>query len=84
MEISMKEQLIKFLQDTIKRTGGDPNFSDTDSLFVSQKFDSLDFVDLLLFIEEHYKIPTSQVGDDMSKIDNVNKIIEYIETNIRK
>ncbi len=80
----MKEKVTKFIVETLRRNGQDTEFSDDDSLIKSSRLDSLDVVDLLLFIEEQYHIPPSLLGDDLTVIDTLNLIINYIELNKRK
>ena len=77
----MKEKIRKFLQETLLRNGDTAGFSDDDSLVKSQRMDSLDLMDLLLFIEEHYAIPTQKMGEDMSILDTLNSIVEYVIQN---
>jgi acyl carrier protein len=76
----MKEMIRQFIVDTLRRNNQRTEFKDDDSLIKSQRLDSLDTVDLLLFIEEKYNIPPSALGEDYSKIDTLNLIIDYIES----
>jgi acyl carrier protein len=78
----MKEKIRKFLQETLLRNGDTAGFSDDDSLVKSQRLDSLDVMDLLLFIEEHYAIPTHALGEDVTVIDSLNLIIHYVGRNL--
>ena len=77
----MKEKIRKFLQETLLRNGDTAGFSDDDSLVKSQRLDSLDLMDLLLFIEEDYAIPTHTLGEDMTVLDSLNLIVDYVNRN---
>lgn len=77
----MKEKIRKFLEETLLRNGDSAGFSDDDSLVKSQRLDSLDVMDLLLFIEEHYAIPTHALGEDVTVIDSLNLIVDYVSRN---
>lgn len=78
----MKEKIRKFLQETLLRNGDTAGFSDDDSLVKSQRLDSLDLMDLLLFIEEHYAISTSKLGEDVTVVDSLNLMVDYISRNL--
>lgn len=77
----MKEKIRKFLQETLLRNGDTVGFTDDDSLVKSQRLDSLDLMDLLLFIEENYAIPTHKMGEDMTVLDSLNLIVRYVSLN---
>lgn len=71
----------QFIVETLRRNNQPTEFKDDESLIKSQRLDSLDTVDLLLFIEEKYNIPPSALGEKYSKIDTLNFIVKYIESN---
>lgn len=78
----MKELIRKFVKETLERNNQNTEFGDDDSLIRSNLFDSLDVVDLQLFIETKFGIPPTALGDDISQIDTLNNIINYIEQKI--
>lgn len=78
----MKEKIRQFIIETLRRNAQSIEFSDDDSLIKSHRLDSLDVVDLLLFMEEEYGIPPSTAEDDFTVLDTLNLIVIYIEKNI--
>jgi len=56
--------------------------NDDDSLFLSGRLQSVDAVEVVLFVEEEWGIDFAKIGFDMSLIDSVDSILalrEHIE-----
>ena len=79
----MKEKIRKFVEETLRRNNITTEICDDDSLILSNIFDSLDVVDLQLYIEGIYGIPPAALADDLSRIDTINKIVNYISENVK-
>lgn len=76
----MKAKIRKFLEASLARNGDLLAFNDEESLIKSRRLDSLDVMDLTLFIEEEFEIPTDIVRDDIFSLDSLNSIVEYVES----
>ena len=52
-------------------------FSDTDSLIFSGRFQSLDVLEIVVFLEERFGIDFSE-GFDQSRLDSVEEIMNFL------
>jgi acyl carrier protein len=50
-------------------------FADTDSLFLSGRLQSVDAVEVVVFLEESWGIDFAKIGFDLSLIDSVDAIM---------
>jgi acyl carrier protein len=66
----------KLLEGLFGRKGDNRGFSDADSLFLSGRLQSVDAVELVVFLEENWNIDFSKVGFDMALIDTVDAILD--------
>ncbi len=73
----LDRQVIRdFLTTLAKR---DTPFGDDDSLLVTKILDSLAIAELVVFLEEHYKVTLD--GDDLTpeNLDSINAIASFLE-----
>ena len=76
----MKAKIRKFLEASLARNGDLLGFDDEESLIKSRRLDSLDIMDLTLFIEEEFEIPTDIVRDEIFSLDSLNSIVAFVES----
>jgi acyl carrier protein len=74
-----KTAIRKFLQDLLAGKGDQRPFSDDDSLLFSGRLQSVDAVDIAVFLEEKYGIDFAEMGFDQERLDTVNGIVGLIE-----
>ena len=69
-----------FLTRLIAREGSTAAFSDSDSLLLSGRLQSVDGVEIVVFLEEQYGLDFAAMGFDLAKIDSVDSIAALIES----
>jgi acyl carrier protein len=69
----------EFLQKLLRQTGDRRSFADSDSLVMSGRLDSVDTLDLVVFLEEKYGIDFAERGFDKNDLDSLDNIMALIE-----
>jgi acyl carrier protein len=67
-----------FLRDLLERTGDRDGFADCDSLVMSGRLDSVDTLDLLVFLEEKYGVDFAERGFDRDDLDSLDSVMSLI------
>lgn len=78
-----KAEVRQFVQELLSRKGDRQPFSDSDSLLLGGRLESVDAVDIVVFLEEKFHIDFAEVGFDQTLIDSVDAIDSLIQT-VRK
>jgi acyl carrier protein len=73
-----KSEVRQFVQELMTRKGDRAPFSDTDSLLLSGRLESVDAVDIVVFLEEKFGIDFAEIGFDQTLIDSVDAIDSLI------
>lgn len=69
-----------FLKDLLLKRGDTDEFADTDSLIVLRgRLASVDVLELVVFLEERYKIDFAERGFDQNRLDTIDEIMALIE-----
>jgi len=69
----------QFVQDLLAQKGDRRPFTDTDSLLLSGRLQSVDAVEIVLFLEERWCIDFARIGFHASQIDCVDAIDALIQ-----
>ena len=69
-----RPQVRQFLQSLLVRKGDRQPFSDSDSLLLGGRLESVDAVEIVVFLEEKFHIDFAEVGFDQALIDSVDAI----------
>lgn len=69
----------QFMQRLLAQKGDQRPFGDSDSLLLSGRLQSVDAVEVVLFLEEQWGIDFAEIGFDEAKIDSVDAIAALIE-----
>jgi acyl carrier protein len=69
-----KPEIREFLQDLLTRVGDDGPLADEDSLLTSGRLQSIDAVEVVVFLEENFGIDFSKIGFDREQIDSIDAI----------
>ena len=67
-----------FLENLLLQKGDVKGFADTDSLVNSGRLESVDTLELVIFLEEKYGIDFGDRGFDQNEFDSVNSIMAVI------
>lgn len=76
--MDQKNAIREFLRDLLASKGDTHEFSDASSLLLSGRLQSLDAVEIVVFLEEKFGVDFAAVGFDQEKIDNVDAIISLV------
>jgi len=80
MEWKMNDRLAirEYLQNLLRQTGDRNGFADSDSLVMSGLLDSVDTLDLVVFLEEKYGIDFAERGFDKNDLDSLDSVMALI------
>jgi acyl carrier protein len=67
-----------FLDSLLERKGDRAGFTDSDRLITSGRLDSVDTLDIVVFLEESYGIDFGDRQFDQDELDSVDRIVEMI------
>jgi acyl carrier protein len=70
--------LRRFVKNLLERKGDRQPFSDHDSLFLSGRLESVDAVEIVVFLEENFGVDFAEIGFDQSFIDSVDAIARLL------
>jgi len=68
----------EYLQNLLRQTGDRNGFADSDSLVMSGLLDSVDTLDLVVFLEEKYGIDFAERGFDKNDLDSLDSVMALI------
>jgi acyl carrier protein len=68
----------EFLKELLATKGDALQFSDADSLLLGGRLQSLDAVEIVVFLEEKFGLDFAAIGFDQEKIDSVDAITSLI------
>jgi acyl carrier protein len=74
-----KSMIRQFMQRLLAQKGDQRTFGDSDSLLLSGRLQSVDAVEVVLFLEEHWGIDFAEIGFDETQIDSVDAIAGLIQ-----
>ena len=75
-----KDAIRSFVQELLVRNGDRNDVSDQDSLLLSGRLQSIDAVEIVIFLEEQFGIDFAEVGFDRERIDSVDAIYSLVES----
>ncbi|HTC90178.1 MAG TPA: acyl carrier protein [Bryobacteraceae bacterium] len=65
----------EFFSSLLRKAGDTQPFSDSDSLFLSGRLQSLDALELIIFLEEEYNFDFADRPFDQDRIDSVDHVV---------
>jgi acyl carrier protein len=69
-----KAEIHKFVQELLTNSGDDGPLADEDSLLLSGRLQSIDAVEIVIFLEENFAIDFAEIGFDREQIDSIDLI----------
>jgi acyl carrier protein len=69
-----KTEIHEFVQELLSNSGDDQPLVDEDSLLLSGRLQSIDAVEIVVFLEENFGIDFAEIGFDREQIDSVELI----------
>ena len=67
-------EIRQFLKKSLASRGDKQPFTDSTSVFLSGRLSSVDAVELVVLLEDFYKIDFAETGFDQSQIDSIDAI----------
>jgi acyl carrier protein len=77
--VDHKEAIRQFVQQLLFQKGDQRPFSDSDSLVLSGRLQSVDAVEVVVFLEEKWGIDFAAIGFDETQIDSVDAIDSLVQ-----
>lgn len=74
-----KAEIREFVQSLLTRIGDDGPLDDRDSLLLSGRLQSIDAVEILVFLEGDFGIDFAQIGFDNEHIDSIDAIYALVQ-----
>jgi acyl carrier protein len=68
----------EFVQSLLRRNGDEGDFSDSEQLIAGGRLQSIDTVEVLIFLEEKYGIDFAETGFDQDHMESIDKIMTLI------
>lgn len=69
-----KLEIHEFVQELLSRIGDDEPLADDESLLTSGRLQSIEAVEIVVFLEETFGIDFAQIGFDREQIDSIDAI----------
>jgi acyl carrier protein len=69
-----KTDIHEFVQELLTNSGDDQPLVDHDSLLLSGRLQSIDAVEIVVFLEEGFGIDFAEIGFDKDQIDTIDAI----------
>lgn len=69
----------EFVQNLLSQKGDRAPFSDKEQLVARGRLQSIDTVELLLFLEEKYGIDFGETGFDQNQVESIDNIMALIQ-----
>jgi len=75
-----KVDIRKFVQSLLIKNGDNEPLTDQESLLLSGRLQSIDAVEIVLFLEENFGIDFAEIGFDREQIDSIDAIHALTQT----
>jgi acyl carrier protein len=75
-----KAEIRKFVEGLLAGYGDDRPLADGDSLLVSGRLQSIDAVEIVIFLEQKFGLDFSQIGFDRDRLDSIDAMDSLVET----
>ena len=75
-----KADIREFVRNLLMTNGDAEPLADQDSLLLSGRLQSIDAVEIVIFLEENFGIDFAELGFDQEQIDSVDAIYALAET----
>jgi acyl carrier protein len=75
-----KTEIHDFVRELLTNSGDDEPLEDQDSLLISGRLQSIDAVEIVVFLEENFGIDFAQIGFDREQIDSIDLIYALTQT----
>jgi acyl carrier protein len=77
--VKSKVDIREFVQSLLIQNGDEEPLTDQESLLLSGRLQSIDAVEIVLFLEENFGIDFAEIGFDREQIDSIDAIHELTQ-----
>jgi acyl carrier protein len=82
--VNQRDAVKQFLMDLLARRGDDgQDLTDNASLLISGRLQSIDAVEIALFLEEAFNVNFAETGFDQEKVDSIEAISDLIASSAK-
>lgn len=74
-----KDEIREFIRDLLAGNGDSGELADDDSILLSGRLQSINAVEIVIFLEDKYGIDFAEIGFDRDQIDSVNAIYALVQ-----
>jgi acyl carrier protein len=78
--VKSKVDIREFVQSLLVKNGDEEPLTDQESLLLSGRLQSIDAVEIVLFLEENFGIDFGEIGFDREQIDSIDAIEALTQT----
>ena len=78
--MSEREQIRKFIAELLHKKGDSRPFQDSESLILSGRLESIDAVEIVMFLENQFRLDFAAIGFDQALIDSIQLICDLVQT----
>jgi acyl carrier protein len=76
-----RAEIREFVRSLLANSGDEGALADSDSLLFSGRLQSIDAVEIVVFLEENFGIDFAQIGFDRDQLDSIDAIYALVEGN---
>lgn len=80
MDLKLRFQIREYIVSRLHSHGDLSAIGDDDLIFTSARLDSLDAVELVIFLESNFGIDFAKLNFDLTLLNSINAIVELIST----
>ena len=75
-----RQEIRNFIEELLSHKQDRQPFSDTDSLILSGRLESIDAVEIVVFLESRFGLDFADIGFDQALIDSIQLIDDLVRT----
>ncbi len=75
-----KTEIREFLQGLLTSYGDSEPLEDSDSLLISGRLQSIDAVEIVMFLEQNFGVDFAQIGFDRDRLDSIDAITDLVKS----
>lgn len=73
------DEIRLFIAELLQRKSDEAPFADSESLILAGRLDSVDAVEIVMFLENRFGLDFARIGFDQKQIDSIERIVALIE-----
>jgi len=77
--VTNREEIRQCIEKLLHRSNDHKPFSDTDSLILSGRLESIDTIEIVMFLEQRFGIDFGDIGFDETEFDSVQRIDDLVQ-----